>query len=119
MDTINIDILNEYMFLHPDAAHLEKNYLHHFDGISQGFGYVYNKELEGGFGVSVKFNTKCLPYLTHWKMEGVRDYVLALEPCNAPCLSRKKLREEGMLPFLLPGESVTNELEIEVITGKS
>lgn len=113
------DIANVHSFLNPDADHLEKNYLHRFDGIEKGYGCAFNRELEGGCGVSVKFNAKTLPYLTQWKMEGVRDYVLALEPCNAPCLSRKELRELRQLPFLLPGETTVNELEIGILTGFS
>ncbi|MCX6220911.1 MAG: DUF4432 family protein [Bacteroidia bacterium] len=72
-----------------------------------------------GIAVSIKFNIKQLPYITQWKMMGNGEYVLGIEPCNALCKSRKTLREENTLPILLPGESITNILEIIVsdITG--
>lgn len=109
-------ISNIYSFKNADASNLELNYLHRFEGVENGYASVINKNYENGFGVSIKFNTENLPFLTHWKMEGVRDYILALEPSNAPCLSRKELREKNQLPFLLPGETTTNELKISIVT---
>jgi len=109
------DISNVYSFRNPDMSNLELNYLHRFEGVENGYASVFNDKLEDGFGVSVKFNSDNLPFLTHWKMAGVRDYILALEPSNAPCLSRKELREKNQLPFLLPGETTINELEISIV----
>lgn len=108
------DIANLQVFSEPDAHNREKNYTHTFERISKGCAGIYNEKL--GCGVSIRFPVDKLPFLTQWKMEGVRDYVLALEPGNAPCESRKKLREKGNLPFLRAGESTVNEIEIEIIT---
>ena len=49
---------------------------------------------------------------------GQGDYVMAIEPCNAPCLNRAELRAQGLLPMLEPGQQQTNHLEIGVLDGE-
>jgi hypothetical protein len=98
-------------FSEPEEGNLEKNYLHCFNA-QEGWARVVNGDL--GFAVSVRFDTRTLPYLSHWKCERLKDYILALEPCNSPCISRKELREKGMLQFLGPGETSINRIEIEI-----
>jgi hypothetical protein len=107
--TEHIDTINS--FDEPCADIEEKNFLHYFDS-NVGMARVINKAL--GFCVSIGFDTDVLPYLTQWKCEQVRDYVLALEPCSSPCISRKELREKGMLKYIDPGETVVNTISIEV-----
>ena len=67
-----------------------------------------------GIGVSIKFNVHQLPYVNHWKMMANGEYVLGIEPSNVLCKSRNILREEKSLPFLQPGESTINNIEIAV-----
>lgn len=110
------DLANLWSFSEPDANSREKNYTHTFEGKERGYASLYNRRL--GYGVAIRFDATALPYLTQWKMQGVRDYVLALEPCNAPCLSRRELREAGVLPMLEAGETKTNELEFELLTDE-
>ena len=98
----------------PSAANEEKNYLHVMNKDAPGIASIYNDRL--GFGVEVRFDTAALPYLTQWKCERARDYVLALEPANAPCSSITEVREAGQLQMLQPGCSVVNNVEIGVIT---
>ena len=50
-------------------------------------------------------------------MMGQGDYVVGIEPCNAPCENRAILREQGRLPFLEPGETREMTLEIGVLQG--
>jgi len=47
-------------------------------------------------------------------MMGQGDYVLGLEPCNVPTRNRVWLKENNMLPWLGPGESVKNDVIIEL-----
>ena len=96
----------------PNAVNREKNYLHTMNREAQGLASICNEEL--GFGVRIKFDTATLPYLTQWKYERARDYVLALEPSNAPCESLADVRKAGILPMLQPGSSVTHSVEIEI-----
>jgi hypothetical protein len=45
-------------------------------------------------------------------MMGQGEYVLGLEPSNVPLKNRKELRDENKLPYIQPGESVTNNIEV-------
>jgi len=97
----------------PDAANLEKNYLHVMDRTKPGIASIKNDDL--GFGVEIRFDAAKLPYLTQWKSERARDYVQALEPANAPCTSLADARKKGTLPILPPGSSVEQNVEIVII----
>ena len=99
-------------FESPQTRNTELNYLHTMQQNTKGRASIVNNRL--GMGVEIRFDTNCLRYLIQWKYARARDYVLALEPCNVPCKSRKELRESGALPFLQSGEQVVNRVEIEI-----
>ena len=66
-------------------------------------------------GVRVSWKHADLPYFCQWKMLGKGEYVLGMEPLNAP-LDGKKIGEEGCLaPVLQPGESKTYSLHFSFI----
>ena len=46
------------------------------------------------------------------------DYVVGIEPCNAPCANRAVLRERGLLPVLEPGETREITVDISVLDGQ-
>jgi len=73
---------------------------------------LQNRKL--GISLTIKFDIKQLKYLMQWKMFGQGEYVLGLEPSNVQLKNRKELREENMLPFLQPGETVTNNIEVVI-----
>jgi hypothetical protein len=50
-------------------------------------------------------------------MAGEADYVLGLEPCNAPVVSRADLRARGLLPSIAPGETRGFRVEMGVAAG--
>lgn len=54
-------------------------------------------------GLEISFDTEELPLFTEWKMMGVRDYVLGLEPGNCHPNGRNIMRQEGNLSFIEPG----------------
>jgi hypothetical protein len=47
-------------------------------------------------------------------MMGQGEYVLGLEPSNVPGKNRKMLKDENILPYLLPDESVINKIEVSL-----
>lgn len=55
-------------------------------------------------GLLLRYDTEALPYFTQWKMMGVRDYVMGLEPGNCNPEGRKAWKEQGKLEYLQPGE---------------
>lgn len=102
----------------PSGNNKELNYMHTFDHKSeQGLAFIHNEYVGEGLAVYIKFNPKQLPFLTQWKYENVKDYVLALEPANAPCHPRNLLRQNNMLPVLNPGEKIDFKVEIGVVEG--
>ncbi|MBN1671521.1 MAG: aldose 1-epimerase family protein [Kiritimatiellae bacterium] len=97
----------------------EQNFQHDMGPNAEGdaLAGLVNRKLGDGLGLYVKFDSESLPYLNEWKMMGEGDYVLAIEPANAPCKNRAVLRKTGRLPFLAPGEIRTIEIEIGVLDG--
>lgn len=110
----HLNLINS--FLKPDTNNREKNYLHKFgNNLHRGRATVVNPKL--GFGLYIEFDTNELKYMTQWKQEGIKDYVLGLEPCNAPCEKRSALREKGLLQYLEPGEERTHKVEFGIINS--
>ena len=76
---------------------------------------IFNPKLN--IGVVIELLSDTLDHFTEWKMPGVKDYVLGLEPGNANVLGRAAMRESGELKFIEPGEKVHFELGIRIIDG--
>jgi galactose mutarotase-like enzyme len=107
--------LNEFRrFIKPQPDFKEQVFYHKMKGNNAGEAWVTIRNQKVKTAVTIKFNIKQLPYITQWKMMGNGEYVLGIEPCNIPCKSRDVLRKENILPFLQPGESKTNDLDIIV-----
>ncbi len=101
-------------FIEPQPDYKEQVFYHKMKGNSAGDTEVTIRNQTVSTAITIKFNTKQLPYITQWKMMGDGEYVLGIEPCNIPCKSRNILRKEKILPFLQPGESKIIDLEIIV-----
>jgi len=99
-------------FTKPQPGFFEHVYYHRLKAEKNGDTGVRLQNKKIGIAFDIKFNIKQLPLLTQWKMMGQGDYVLGLEPCNVPTRNRVILKEQKILPFLEPGESVTNNVEI-------
>lgn len=97
----------------PQDCFEEQCYYHCFD--SDGLAAIYNPTVD--HGLTIQFDANTLRYFTQWKMMGKRDYVLGLEPGNCHPDGRDKMRAEGALTLLAPGESVTYEVQISMFSG--
>lgn len=105
--------INEFrQFPKPQANIQEQVYFHLMKADSNGDATVKLQNKMLGIELKIKFNIVSLPWLTQWKMMGMGEYVLGLEPCNVPAKNRVALKEEKILPLLHPGESVTNKIEV-------
>lgn len=104
------DMPNWDKMLPPTAKFEEQCYYHRFDG--EGKAIVYNPDINAG--VEIRFDSALLDTLTEWKMMGVRDYVLGLEPGNCTPDGRDVLRKNGTLRFIEPGEEKTFRVKIEL-----
>lgn len=104
LDTWNV-------MLPPQPCFAEQCYFHHFG--EKGLAAIYNPEVN--VGLAIHFDPKQLTHFTQWKMMGERDYVLGLEPGNCHPNGRDKMREEGTLKILAPGESVSYDVTIKML----
>ncbi len=97
--------------LPPTPGFEEQCYFHKFEG--KGVAGIYNPDI--GQGLVITFDADSLQYFTEWKMMGVRDYVLGLEPGNCHPDGRNKMREDGKLTVLEPGENVTYQVKTTIV----
>ena len=107
-------------FGEPKEDWREQNYLHAAAPDPSGMAHAVlaNPLLGNGVALTISFSAATLPWLSEWKNLSPRDYVVGLEPCNAPIRTRAELRRRGELPVLAPGESRRMALEIGVIEGR-
>ncbi len=107
-------------FSSPIPDYKEQNFLHTMAGDENGYALaaIINRLLIDGLGLSIRFHTKNLPYLSEWKMIGEGDYVLGIEPCNTKIENRALLKEHGRLPLLESGEKREIIVEIGVLDGQ-
>ena len=99
----------------PQPGFVEQCYFHHFD--KKGSAAIYSPLLDAS--LCIRFDPKQLPFFTQWKMMGVRDYVLGLEPGNCHPDGRAKMRADGLLDFLQPGESREFSVTIRLEKGRA
>jgi len=106
-------------FSDPVEGFVEACYLHTAKPGEDGYACaaLLNRGLGGGLGLRVRYDTSTLPFLNQWKMMGRTEYVVGIEPCNSPCKPRSVVREQGLLPFLKPGETRDMTVEIDVLVG--
>ena len=108
------DCANWSELLEPQPRFQEQCYYHTFEK-SEGIAAIYNPAIQKGLGIT--FDTQSLDYLVQWKMLGVKDYVLGLEPGNCHPDGRDVMRKQNKLKFIEPGESVTYQVKIQMIEG--
>lgn len=94
----------------PQPGYEERCYFHEFSG--EGLAGIFQPKL--GVGLKIHFDPRELGCFTEWKMMGVRDYVLGLEPGNCLPIGRAEMRKQGLLKFLQPGESSAYRLRVEM-----
>lgn len=107
-------------FQGPTEGYREQVFYHELEAAADGTAYacLFNPMLAGdGLGAVVRYNVNQLPILTEWKEMGQGAYAVGLEPCTAHLEGRDRLREEGKLEQLEPGEERSFDLEISVVDG--
>ncbi len=105
----------ETRFEYPASDYPEQVFFHKPRADANGYaqGSIVNRALN--FGAYVRWQIENLPCLGQWKLMQAGEYVCALEPANYWETPRAKLRQEGRLKLLAPGESVEYELEFGAI----
>nr|WP_314464714.1 aldose 1-epimerase family protein [uncultured Clostridium sp.] len=98
----------------PQSGFEEQCYYHKFDS-QLGMARIFNPDIDKG--LMITFDTRVLDYFVQWKMLGVKDYVLGLEPGNCLPDGRDKMRQENTLKFLDSEEKITYRVQIDMIQG--
>ncbi len=66
-------------------------------------------------GMSLTYSAATLPRFAEWKMMGEQEYVVGLEPANCGVQGRAVDEAQGLLHTLAPGETVSYDLNFNVI----
>lgn len=103
----------------PDPQYEEMCYYHRLkkDGNGRVCVAVFNPQLD--FGVSIEFDAVKLDHFVQWKMMGMNDYVLGLEPGNATIDGISDAIANGSMKYLDPNEFVEYHLSFSILDGRS
>ena len=104
--------IGEWMKMIKPQAQIEEQCYRHIFGDGNGYARIAQPKLDTA--LTITFDAKKLDGFTEWKMMGVRDYVLGLEPGNCYPGPRGWMRESGMLKVLEAGESQKYTVRVEV-----
>ncbi len=102
--------------LTPTPGFEEQCYYHAF-GDKPGLAGIFNHERS--FGLAISFDQHTLDCFTQWKMMGVKDYVMGLEPGNCYPDGRDVMREKGLLKFIAPGEKKTYGVTVTLLENEA
>ncbi len=86
---------------------------------TDGIAKVGIYSTDAKIGLVMSYDKVGLDCFTQWKMMGVNDYVMGLEPGNCNADGRDVTREKGILKFLEPGESGTTKLKFSFTNDKA
>ncbi len=71
---------------------------------------IFNPDINKGLVMS--FDKSTLDFFTQWKMMGETEYVLGLEPGNCTPDGRDKMRQQGILKIIKPGETYKTNIKL-------
>ena len=87
-----------------------------------GFGRaaIINDDIGDGraLGVELAWSQATLPRLFQWRVMSDQNYVIGLEPGNAPIAGRTAARKTGELVMLAPGEERKTALRISLLSSR-
>lgn len=101
------------VMVQPQPGYEEMCFYHHLTGTP--VVEIFNPDL--GKGLAMTFDTAELAYFTQWKMMGIKEYVLGLEPGNCTPDGRDVMRKQGRLRILQQGEQTMLHLKWEIKTN--
>ena len=102
-------------FLPPTAGFAEQVLYHDLPADGEGFCTMRIVNPAFGADVALSFRKAELPYLVQWRMPGVGDYVMGLEPANCYAEDYNSMAQKGMLRHIEPGETVETRIRLELL----
>lgn len=96
--------------IEPTKGFVEQCYYHSFE--KDGGASIYNPEIKKGLKIS--YDAKALDYFVQWKMMGVKEYVLGLEPDNCHPDGRDQMAKEDRLKYIDGLNHITYKIKLEL-----
>jgi hypothetical protein len=103
-------------FSGPIPNYSEQVFIYKLMSDDQGIAQVRLNNPELGLSFQLRFRQQELPQLVQWKLFGLGEYVLGIEPTNCSPVGRGVARENGTLVELEPGEIRDYWLEATVLS---
>ena len=103
-------------FLPPTPGFAEQVIYHDLPADADGFCSMKIANPAFGADVVLSFRKEELPYLVQWRMPGVGDYVMGLEPANCHAEDYNSMAENGLLRHIEPGQTVETCVRINLDT---
>jgi len=105
----------------PGDGFKQQGFAHDIVADAEGYATLVlaNRRFGGGRGLGIywRYRPAELPSLMQWVWLRAGNYVTAFEPFNATMMGRVRAREQGLLPYLAPGESKTYHFEVGVLAN--
>lgn len=104
------EFINDALKLQKPTANFEEMcYFYHMKN-NEGEASIYSPSEK--FGLRLNYDGSKLGCFTEWKMMGIRDYVVGLEPGNVFPNGYKQNLEDGVIKFLKPDEKLTYKIDV-------
>lgn len=82
-----------------------------------GLAAIFNHDR--GYGLAISFDSQSLDCFTQWKMMGVKDYVMGLEPGNCYPDGRRHDAAKRAFAMLAPGEKKTYGVRLTMLENEA
>ena len=106
------DIEKALIMEKPQLGYEERCYFHDVKAENnEATVSIFNPDINKG--LKMTFDKRTLDWFIQWKMMGIGEYVLGLEPANCTPDGRKVMRENGTLKFVAPGEEYKTKITFE------
>lgn len=103
--------INEWSTFQKPTKNYKEQVFYHEIRNPYGVAGIFNEKINKG--IKISFDRTTLDNMIEWKMMGINDYVLGLEPSNHDLSGRNTLRTSGDLKELNGHESISFNLEID------
>ena len=107
------------IFPAPARDYAEQVIYHDLPADADGFCTVKIVNPQFGPSVSLSYRKAELPFLNQWRMAGVGDYVMGLEPGNCYPVGQLEFAKKGLLRHIEPGQCVETALRLSIGGGKT
>lgn len=107
------DMENRLVMKKPQADYVERCYFYDIaENTDSGMAEVgiFNPDINKG--LTIAYDKSTLDCFTQWKMMGEGEYVLGLEPGNCTPDGRDINRRDGILKFVMPGETYNTKIKV-------